>query len=89
MFPVTVGASVSPADPIQKTFENLRVETKLWLYGSEAVYSGAGFKIVLFAGDKFHFSVHEIEVRSTPSAAAMAFSVLTEPDLRPVSISAK
>ena len=32
---------------------------------------------------------HEIEVRSTSRAAAIAFRVLTEPDLRPVSISAK
>ena len=35
------------------------------------------------------FTPHEIEVKSTSSASAMAFSVLTEPDLRPVSISAK
>ena len=35
------------------------------------------------------FTCHEIEVRSTSSAAAIAFKVLTEPDLRPVSISAK
>ena len=35
------------------------------------------------------FTLHEIDVKSTSSASAIAFSVLTEPDLRPVSISAK